>query len=57
MNTEYRTMLVCTHCGEIRKGREKQVKELAKKLHWKHGKAKGSWICPECWKFISVQPK
>jgi hypothetical protein len=32
-------------------------KELAKKLGWKHGKGKGVWICPECWKFISAQPK
>jgi uncharacterized protein YlaI len=51
------TTLVCACCGRVRQGDEKQPKQLAKKLRWKHGKAKGSWVCPECKEFMPVQPK
>jgi hypothetical protein len=32
-----------------------QPKQLAKELRWEHGKAKGSWVCPECQKHTPVQ--
>jgi hypothetical protein len=51
------TRLVCVYCGKVRQGGEKQPKQLAKIYGWKHGKARGSWVCPECQKFMPVQPK
>jgi hypothetical protein len=49
--------IVCACCGKTHQGKQMQPKQLAKKLGWKHGKGKGVWICPECQKFVSVQPK
>jgi hypothetical protein len=46
------TTLVCAHCGKVRQGDEKQPKQLAKKLQWKHGNGKGTWICPVCQEFV-----
>jgi hypothetical protein len=53
--------LRCSACGES-VGAEglpeiRQPKHLARILRWKHGKAKGSWVCPECQKFMPAQPE
>jgi hypothetical protein len=46
------TTLVCAHCGKVRQGNEKQPKQLAKKLYWRHGNGKGTWICLVCQKLM-----
>jgi hypothetical protein len=51
------TALVCAHCGKVQQGGEKQPKQLAKKLHWKHGNGKGTWICPVCQKLMMMTLK
>jgi uncharacterized protein YlaI len=48
MNSQPGTAIVCIFCGKKEEGGDKQPKLLAKRLRWKHGKVKGSWICPEC---------
>jgi hypothetical protein len=49
----------CSGCGEYLEAAGmpeiQQPKQLAKKFRWKHGKAKGSWVCPECQKYTSVR--
>jgi hypothetical protein len=49
----------CSNCGKyvgVAGASEiTQPKQLAKKFHWKHGKVKGSWVCPECQKYAPVQ--
>jgi hypothetical protein len=51
----------CSGCGKYIEAADapeiQQPKQLAKKLRWKHGIAKGSWVCPECQKFTPVQPE
>jgi hypothetical protein len=49
------TKIVCAGCGKTCRGRARQPKELAKTRRWKHGKAKGAWICPGCWKLMYRQ--
>jgi hypothetical protein len=51
----------CFHCkrylARINEPDIQQPKQFAKKHGWKHGKAKGSWVCPECQKHTPVPPK
>jgi Rieske Fe-S protein len=48
MKTPVLMKIVCTHCGDVRQAQVVQLKQVAKMYNWKHGKAKGTWVCPTC---------
>jgi predicted RNA-binding protein YlxR (DUF448 family) len=48
MDSRQVTTITCVFCRRKEQGDDKQPKLLAKRLCWKHGKGRGSWICPEC---------
>jgi hypothetical protein len=51
----------CANCGKYveaaRSSEITQPKQIAKKFCWKHGIAKGSWVCPECQEFMPVRSR
>jgi hypothetical protein len=46
--------ITCAHCGRTCQSRVEQPKQVAKMFRWKHGEAKGVWVCAECQGLVSV---